>query len=90
MTKKDKWSLEYIECDGVRVPSDWTVEQLREALAKRKIRFFNEQEVIGVFGKAVLLKKELENSIEKLQNEKALLLLDITKIQNERNAKVRR
>lgn len=46
-------TLDYIECAGVRVPADWSVEQLAEALSKRKIRFANEQEIMNVFGNAI-------------------------------------
>ncbi|GAI83438.1 unnamed protein product [marine sediment metagenome] len=46
-------TLDYIECAGVRVPADWSVEQLTEALSKRKIRFANEQEIMHIFTKAI-------------------------------------
>lgn len=65
--------LDYIECDGVRVPSNWTIERLRNALAKRKIRFSNEQEIIGVFGDAVQLKYSLEERIHFLRTQVAEL-----------------
>ena len=54
-------TLDYIECAGVRVPADWSVEQLAEALIKRKIRFANEQEIMNVFGNAIRMKASLEH-----------------------------
>ena len=39
----------YVDCDGVNVPADWTVEELRWALARRKTRFPNEKAIIAVF-----------------------------------------
>jgi len=64
-----KFDISYIECAGVRVPSNWSVGQLAEALAKRKIRFNNEQEIMAVFGDAIKLKRSLEQGIQNLQNE---------------------
>lgn len=63
--------LNYIECAGVRVPANWTVEQLREALTKRRMRFttLHEKEIMEVFGNAILLKKGLEQNIDKLKTE---------------------
>ena len=63
--------LAYIECAGVRVPGNWTIGQLREALAKRKIRFeqMHEAEIIAVFGDAVGLKARLERQIDILKDE---------------------
>lgn len=65
--------IDYIVCDGVRVPADWTIGQLRDALAKRNIRFTNEEEIVRVFGEAVKLKAELENRVYGLQKEIAAL-----------------
>jgi hypothetical protein len=42
-------TIAYIDCDGVNVPDDWTVEELRWALAQRKTRFPNEEAIIAVF-----------------------------------------
>ena len=70
-TMSEWLNLNYIECAGVRVPSDWSVEQLAEALAKRKIRFANEKEIMSVFGDAIRLKSSLENEISRLQAEVA-------------------
>ncbi len=63
--------IDYIECAGVRVPSDWTVSQLREALAQRKIRFqtMHEREIMAVFGDAIQLKASLEKEVARLQSE---------------------
>ena len=63
--------LNYIECAGVRVPSDWSIDQLREALAKRKIRFqmMHEKEIMAVFGDAIQLKASLERDISRLHDE---------------------
>ena len=61
--------LNYIECAGVRVPSDWSVDQLREALSKRNIRFSNEEDIMVVFGKSIQLKASLEEQISTLQAE---------------------
>lgn len=60
----------YIESAGVRVPANWTIDDLRTALGKRKIRFNNEEEIMAVFGDALQLKASLENSISHLQTEK--------------------
>ena len=57
---KENKDLNYIECAGVNVPARWTIDQLRDALAKRKIRFPNEEDAIFVFGEAIRLKVELE------------------------------
>ena len=69
-----KQELTYVECAGVRVPAHWTIEQLRLALSKRKIRFQNEVEIKSVYGEAVLLKQKLEDSIKKLGEEEARLV----------------
>jgi hypothetical protein len=42
-------AITYIDCDGVNVPADWTVDELRWALARRKTRFPNEKRIIAVF-----------------------------------------
>lgn len=64
-------NIDYIECDGVRVPSTWTGAQLKEALAKRKIRFQNEAAIMHVFGNAIHLKATLEQKVLDLQAEVA-------------------
>ena len=76
----------YIECAGVRVPSDWSVDQLQEALAKRKIRFqkAHEKEIMAVFGEAIQLKASLEKNIHNLNAEVARL----EKYVNEKRQKV--
>ena len=66
-------NLRYIECAGVRVPADWNIAQLTEALAKRKIRFSNEAEITAVFGEAIRLKQKLEENIARLRAEGARL-----------------
>lgn len=58
--------LNYIECAGVRVPANWTIDQLRDALAKRNIRFSNEQDAIAAFGESIRLKAELERREDEL------------------------
>jgi len=63
----------YIECAGVRVPADWTPDDLRAALGKRKIRFNNGEEIMAVFGDAIQLKASLERSISHLQTEEIRL-----------------
>jgi len=74
--------LDYIECAGVRVPEDWTIEQLRSALERRNIRFrkANEEEIMRVFGEAVVLKQKLGKEIDALKNEKAKLIVNIGKL----------
>ncbi len=76
--------LDYIECAGVRVPSNWKIKQLASALEKRKIRFNNEQEIMNVFGHAIHLQAELEardhelrKEIQKLESEVKLLDLKL-------------
>ncbi len=59
----------YIECAGVRVPKDWTVDQLREALAKRNIRFQHEDEIIAVFGDALHTIGALGEEVTRRRNE---------------------
>lgn len=59
----------YIECAGFRIPSDWSVEELAQALERRKIRFRNEEEIISVFGNALRLKSSLEKDISRLRAE---------------------
>lgn len=54
----------YIECAGVRIPIDWTVDKLKVALAKRKIRFPNEADIITAFGTYVDMLRDLQKSIE--------------------------
>ena len=78
-------NLNYIKCAGVRVPSNWSLDQLREALAKRDIRFLNEDEITAVFGRAIELKASLEANITQLQAELARL----EKLVQERKKKVR-
>ena len=72
--------LNYIECSGVRVPSDWNIKTLEMALMKRKIRFQNEKEIMAVFGEAVNLKSNLEEAIRALRKE-LVGLQDAVKIQ---------
>jgi len=69
--------LDYIECAGVRVPADWTFQKLRDALAGRKIRFANEQEIANVFGKAVLLKFKLQSEIDGLVKQRQELRTEV-------------
>ena len=66
-------NLDYIECAGVRVPADWSIRQLREALSKRKMRFKNEKEIMNVFGDAVNLKAKLEARIHELSEKIKIL-----------------
>ena len=76
-------TINYIECAGVRVPENWTVDALRRALAKRNIRFSNrnEEEIMAVFGNAIMLKKQLEHDIDALKKKKALLILNLGKLE---------
>lgn len=67
----------YIECAGVRVPADCTVEELRIMLEKRNIRFNNEEEIMAVFGNALQLKASLEKTITVLKAEISTLDRDI-------------
>jgi len=62
-------TINYIECAEVRIPSNWSVDQLRVALGKRKIRFSNEKELMSVFGEAIKLKSQLEDNIHELRTE---------------------
>lgn len=64
---------DYIVCAGVAVPADWTVEELKKILAKRQIRFRHEEELMKVFGKALLLKRSLQDQIRELEEKKAKL-----------------
>ena len=59
----------YIECMGVRVPADWSVEQVAASLVKRHIRFSNEAEIMRVFGEALCLKAALEHEVTCLKSE---------------------
>ena len=54
----------YIECAGMRLPMNWSVHQLAEALAERKIRLSNEEEVMEAFGDSIVLKYQLEREIQ--------------------------
>lgn len=56
----------YIECAGVRIPADWTLDNLRAALENRKIRFANEKEVMAVFGDAIQIRNSLRMEIATL------------------------
>ena len=80
-------NLAYIECAGVRVPANWTVEQLRTALAKRSIRFAtkNEEEILRVFGEAIGLKASLEKEILQLQSTLIKLKRDVERKKKLRN-----
>jgi len=40
----------YIECAGMRIPCNWTPDQLKRALKLRKIKLDNEAEIREVFG----------------------------------------
>ena len=75
--------LNYIECAGVCVPSDWTIDQLRDALAKRNIRFLNERDAMVAFGEAVRMKAELEQRERELTATIAKLAGEVTKMRTE-------
>ena len=75
--------LNYIECAGVRVPADWTIDQLRKALAKRNIRFSNEQDAIAVYGAAIEFKVELERRIDELNANVARLYVEAQNLRAE-------
>ena len=62
-------NLPYIECAGVDVPANWTVNELREALAKRHIRFRQESDIIAMFGNALKVKAELTQEVSRLRTE---------------------
>ena len=62
--------LAYIECEGVRVPSTWSVDQLRLALATRHIRFENEEEIIWSFQAALRMRNSQVHATLSFPNEK--------------------
>jgi len=39
----------YIECAGLRIPYDWTPDQLERALERRRIKLDNKADIISVF-----------------------------------------
>jgi len=82
------WSLNYIECDGVRVPEDWTLTHLKRALAKRRIRFGNEREIMAVFGDAVKMKQHIENEIDELRRTKSELEIKVADLKIKANISV--
>ena len=59
----------YVICDGVSVPIDWTVEELREALGARKLKFHSEQEILYAFGDALRIRQSLEQGVARLRKE---------------------
>jgi predicted nucleic acid-binding Zn-ribbon protein len=75
----------YITSAGVRVPANWTVEDLGKALAKRKITFSNEREIMDVFGDALRVKEQLEKAIEQLTRETTRLSSDVRHLESEWN-----
>ena len=62
--------LSYAECAGVRVSLDSTVEELRDALEKRKVRFSNEKEIMEAFGSLVETRKILQKEISTLEKQR--------------------
>jgi hypothetical protein len=53
----------YIECAGMRVPYNWTPDQLKRALKLRKIKLDNEAEIREVFGQYLDMIRDLNNQI---------------------------
>ena len=80
---RENKDLNYIECVGVRVPANWTIDQLRDALAKRNIRFSNEQDAIAVYGAAIEFKVELERRISELNASIARLSGEAARLRDE-------
>jgi len=72
--------LAYVECAGVRVPMDSTVEDLRDALGKRKVRFGNEKEILEAFGSLVEARGILQTEISGLVRRKANLERTVTRL----------
>jgi hypothetical protein len=63
----------YIECAGMRIPYNWTPEQLKFALRRRKIKLDNEAEIRYVFGHYIDMIRDLNNQILIKQRELYLL-----------------
>jgi hypothetical protein len=63
----------YVVCDGLQVPFNWTVDALRKALAKRNITFPRDGDAIVVFADALSIRQALERDIARLREEKAAL-----------------
>jgi len=74
----------YIISAGVRVPANWTVEELGKALAKRKIAFTNEKEIMDAFGDALRIKEQLESAIEQLRGEKTRISFDVASLDRQK------
>ena len=65
---------DYIEVAGVRTPAHWSIEELRSALAKRQIRFGNEEEILAVYGVFLRTKDELTEQIKGLRQKRDIVL----------------
>ena len=64
---------DYVECDGVRVPANWTIPELLAALEKRNVRFSNESDIQAAFEVFHASKSMLQEQIEGLAQHKAEL-----------------
>ncbi len=65
---------DYVTVAGVRTPADWTIEELRSTLEKRKIRFGNEEEILAVYGRFLKTKNELTEQIKGLEKHRDIML----------------
>ena len=59
----------YIECAGVRIPKNWTISNLAEALEKRGVRFTNEQDIVAAFSVFLDTRIRLQQQIRELEAE---------------------
>jgi len=67
---RDVEPRDYIECGGVRIPVWMTLEDLRMALVKRRIRFQNEAELMRFYGESLSIRRQLLTDIADLRSEK--------------------
>jgi hypothetical protein len=53
----------YIECAGMRVPYNWTPDQLKRALKLRSIKLDNDADIREVFGQYLDMIRDLNSQI---------------------------
>lgn len=64
---------DYVECGGVRIPTNWTIPELLAALQKRNVRFTNESDIQAAFQVFHDTKSRLYEQIEALTKHDAQL-----------------
>ena len=74
---------DYIECAGVRVPTDWTFDDLAEALKKRNARFSNERDIKAAFQSFLDCRISLQNQIYELTRKRDSILKSMNELERD-------